>query len=108
MVNKDKINFQIDEKTDVTINKFKDQIWVHIFQKRKNKNLSFNKPEIRRLFGNRKKILKAINVIEKREKRANSAKKASKSEAQNGRYRNQEYSELESAAETSTDSEMSD
>ena len=64
MANSNQINIILDEKTNLVVNRYRDDTWIHIFQKKKDKNISFRKEELMMFFSIKNKILNAIQNIE--------------------------------------------
>lgn len=75
MDGKKRINLTLSSKTNMTINTFNDQIWIHFFQHKKDKSVSLRKSEIKKLFEMKNKILKGIKSLEKGKSLTSSKKK---------------------------------
>lgn len=64
------IRIKLNETIDIIINRYKEETYIHFFQKNKSKNFTFHKNSIEKLFGFEKKIFKGIKEVEKRSKKS--------------------------------------
>lgn len=103
-----KVTIKLDEKTDIVINKFKGETWVHVFQRKKNKNISLNKTEMKMFFAFQTKILKAIRHIDKSEPLLKTDKKHGKPKQKARAKRHHSRSKSPSDTESNSTMEFSD